>query len=148
MDLLLDTNIVIDHFGNRPGFVDDANKVFCIGAFGDANLWVAPQSLNDTFYILRKVLGAEAIQKAFAKSLTFLHVCPVSHDLYQRATDEAWPDMEDCLIALCAQEVKADYIVTRDAKGFSKSPIKAISPQEALELMRSKYGLEYDQVET
>ena len=42
---------------------------------------------------------------------------------------------------------KADYIVTRDAKGFSKSPIKAIGPQEALELMRSKYGLEYDQVE-
>ena len=145
MDLLLDTNVIIDHFGNRPGFVDASNKIFCMGAFGDANLWVSPQSLNDAFYILRKAAPAESIQAAFAKSLAFLRVCPAGQDLYQRATALAWPDMEDCLIALCAEDVKADFIVTRDANGFAQSPVKAATPGEIIELMSSKHGLEYDE---
>ena len=146
MDLLLDTNVVIDHFGNRTGFIDEANKVFSIGVFRDANLWVAPQSLNDAFYILRKALPANKIQEAFSKSLTYLHICPVSHDLYLKATDLAWSDLEDCLISLCAEEVHADYIVTRDAKSFAKSPVKTIEPSELIELMRSRYGLEYGEI--
>lgn len=144
MDLLLDTNVVIDHFGNRPGFVDDANQVFCMGAFGDVKLWVVPQSLNDAFYILRKVLSPAAIQDAFAKSLSFVNVCPVSHGTYARATQQAWSDMEDCLIALCAEDVNAQYIITRDKAGFVNAKVKAVEPKEIVAIMRDKYGLSYE----
>lgn len=147
MDLLLDTNVLIDHFGNRPGFVDGSNQVFCMGAFGDVKLWVAPQSLNDTFYILRKALSSSAIQEAFAKSLSYLNVCPVNHGMYLRAAQEAWPDMEDCLIALCAEEVHADYIVTRDTRGFEKAKVQAVDPKEVIAIMKDKYGLSYEWID-
>jgi predicted nucleic acid-binding protein len=45
-------------------------------------------------------------------------------------------DFEDALINQCASKVKADYIVTRNTKDFSKSTVEAISPQEFLKLVQ------------
>lgn len=40
---------------------------------------------------------------------------------YTNALRLGWDDLEDCLVALCAQSARADYLVTRDTKGFSRS---------------------------
>jgi hypothetical protein len=45
-------------------------------------------------------------------------------------------DFEDAVQSSCARRVKADYIITRNVKDFEKSPVPAILPSEALELLR------------
>lgn len=42
-------------------------------------------------------------------------------------------DFEDCLQDECAQEVSADYIVTRNVDDFKHSHVKAITPEEFLQ---------------
>ena len=143
MDLLLDTNILIDHFGNRNGFADDAHKVFAFALFGDATLWAMSSAFVNAFYILRKGRSPEDIQSAFQASYPYVKVCSAGAEDLANATSRQWRDLEDCLVAVCAEKLHADYIVTRDVKGFARSSVPAISPTELLERMRER-GITYD----
>jgi len=44
------------------------------------------------------------------------------------------PDYEDALVAVCADRINADYIVTRNIKDFKNSSVKAITPKDFLQL--------------
>lgn len=143
MDLFVDTNVLLDHFGSRPGFAENARKVLAMGLFGDARLWAAPQSFNDMFYILRKTMEPDAIQAAFAKAYSFVNICSIDADDMALAARRSWNDMEDCLIAVCADKVRARCIVTRDAKGFADASIEAVSPEELLARMEAERGISY-----
>ena len=46
-----------------------------------------------------------------------------------RAARLEWKDYEDCLVAICADKVKADYLITRDIKGFARSPVPVMRPE-------------------
>lgn len=61
----------------------------------------------------------------------------------ERAAHLGWDDLEDCLIALAAEKAGADYLITRDAKGFSRSAVPALSPDAWAALMREERGLDY-----
>ena len=51
------------------------------------------------------------------------------------ALDNAnFKDFEDCLQDECAAAVHADYIITRNAKDFMYSRVKAVTPEEFLKL--------------
>lgn len=39
-----------------------------------------------------------------------------------------WPDLEDFLIARCAENEGADYLITRDTKWFENSRVPALTP--------------------
>jgi predicted nucleic acid-binding protein len=49
--------------------------------------------------------------------------------------NENIPDFEDCLQTECAREYGAEYIVTRNIDDFKESAVKAITPEEYLELI-------------
>ena len=63
-----------------------------------------------------------------------------------RAAKLGWRDYEDCLIALAAEKVHADYVITRGAKGFLRSSVPPISPAAWLEKMECERGLAYGAV--
>lgn len=65
----------------------------------------------------------------------------------ERAARLGWDDFEDCLIALAAERVGADYLITRDAKGFARSTVPAVSPDAWLNVMREEHSLDYGEVQ-
>jgi predicted nucleic acid-binding protein len=146
MNLLLDTNVLIDYVGRREPFCKDATSIIAAGYFGDVKLWMAAQSATDVFYVLSKYANSADIQRLLAR--LYEVVTPVSltcADL-TRATQLLWPDYEDCLISLAANNCQADYIVTRDLRGFDRSCVPVISPANlAVELTQS--GITYGSVD-
>ena len=52
MNLLLDTNVIIDYLGRKEPFFDSAMKIVAAGFFGDATLWMSAGSAKDAFYVL------------------------------------------------------------------------------------------------
>ena len=44
MNLLLDTNVLIDYLGRKEPFFANAERIVAAGFFGDATLWMAAQS--------------------------------------------------------------------------------------------------------
>ena len=80
-----------------------------------------------------------------AKSLDHLQVSsPESNDFID-GLSSGWPDLEDFLIARCAQNEGAEYLITRDEKGFENSNVPALSPEQFFRMMKEEYGVIYDE---
>lgn len=68
MNLLLDTNILIDYLGRREPFFAQAERIVAAGFFGDATLWMAAQSPKDAFYVLERYASSQHIQQALLET--------------------------------------------------------------------------------
>lgn len=146
MKLFLDTNILIDYYAQRDPFFH-YSKLLCIASFfDDVELWASTQSFVDVEYILRKAIPAQTLRKMMASSLENLHTTsPTSKDLSEGLSAQ-WPDLEDFLIARCAENEGANYLITRDTKGFEKSAIPALTPEQFFTVMETEYGITYDEI--
>lgn len=148
MNLLLDTNVLIDYVGSREPFFDDAKKILAAGFFNYAKLWVSAQSIKDAYYVLSNYADQKHVQRALRRTLDVVAPVSLSAKDAVRGLYLEWDDYEDCLISLCAVAVKADFIITRDEKGFARSPIPVLAPDSWLELMKDEHNLEYNLVDS
>ena len=147
MRLFFDTNVLIDAFTRRPPDGDGVLRLAAMSALGDAEAWVSAKSYTDAFYVLAKEMGSEAVHDAFHESFEWLNVCSVDEADIKLATERRWGDFEDCLIAVGAEKVKADILVTRDLNGFLGSRTPAFTPQQLFDHLESRYGIVYDVVD-
>ena len=63
-----------------------------------------------------------------------LDVVPALKSDIKSALTSDFSDFEDAVQAACAKRAKADYIVTRNVRGFKHSPVPAIMPGDMLKL--------------
>jgi len=145
MVLILDNNIIIDFLTKRQPFAELAKKVVMLSVFGDADNYITVTMLTDIYYILQKDYGSQGAQDMIEENLGYLSLVGASADDAQWCLQQRWDDFEDCLVARCAENIKADFIVTRDKEGFTKSLVPSISPAELLELFESR-GITYHEV--
>ena len=129
MRITLDTNIILDILEKREPFFADSYLVL-LNALENGDLCMMPVSATtDIAYILRK---AEDVK---GKLLDFSFMVKLT-DVTTKDLDEAMkadmPDFEDALLAANAKHNKADCIITRNAKDYANSPIKAFTPAEFL----------------
>ena len=64
----------------------------------------------------------------------------------QVALRARWNDFEDCLVARCAEKIGADYIVTRNVKGFAASKVEAVTPEELFTRLEQQ-GFIYEEID-
>ena len=134
MDLMLDTNIVLDHIGRREPFYELSRRTCLLGIVGEARTFVSASMVTDLFYLLRKDFGSREAQRMIEEDLSFL-----------QALAQKWNDFEDCLVARCAKKAGADYIVTRNVKDFERSSVKAITPQQLFDELDAR-GVVYREI--
>lgn len=143
MRVLLDTNVLIDFFGKRAPFYQDAVKLKAAALFGDIEIWATANSFTDVFYILHKTHDSHAIQDMFIASKEILNICSVTSEVILSTAEKKWPDFEDCLIDTCAKNIRADYVLTRDKEGFSFSHTPISSPKEFFLEFEETTGISY-----
>ena len=147
MNLLLDTNIVIDYMGRQKPFFGNAERIIAAGYFGDATLWASAQSFKDAFFVLSHYVDAARVQAAMLKLLEIVNPVDLTGSDITRAAKLQWDDLEDCLIAVAAAKANADYIITRGRKGFERSMIPTLTPREWLREARETRNLAYGAIE-
>ncbi len=147
MRVLLDTNVLIDLYTQRPPDGDIAQRLLAMREFGDAELWVSAKSFTDVFYVLHRSYNSDFIQNAFEESYQWLEICSIDASDIQLATSRRWEDFEDCLVDICAEKIKADYLLTRDESGFCNAHVPVITPSKFFNLLQEDYGLIYDIVD-
>jgi len=132
--LLIDTNIIIDYLADRTPFAADSERVIgmCIDEYAEG--FLTASSVTDIYYIMRKVTGREKALIKIRQLLEILDVVSVGKSEILKAMELDIPDFEDALAAVCAERIKADYIVTRNTKDFKNAFVKAVTPKD---LMRS-----------
>ena len=132
MKIVLDTNVILDVLANREPFADDSEAVLaaCNGSQFEAA--ITANTVTDIAYVLHKHLDRTSIKAALLGLLELVSVIEVNQGNCVGAFDLPVRDFEDALLAHCAKGWGADYIVTRNKKDFSVSPIEAITPPEFL----------------
>ena len=135
MRILADTNVIIDYMMLRDTFGADAGKIIEACQEGTVQGAIAAHSVTDIFYILRKEFSLAERRQMLLDLFEIFHVEGIGiHKLKRALQNENFSDFEDCLQTECALSFGADYIVTRDKKGFSFSPIPCVTPAQFCEL--------------
>jgi predicted nucleic acid-binding protein len=133
MVVLIDTNIILDHLILRSPYMDIASTVFQYCFQKKCDGYVAPHSITNIFYILRKQFSFDERKRMLLGLCDFIEIAGVQkRQLIDALNDETFDDLEDCLQSECAKAVNADYIITRNIDDFTGSSIPAILPEDFL----------------
>jgi len=130
MKVLLDTNVIVDNLAVREPFHKNANAIFNLIVEERITGYVNTSGITDIYYILSKIFDDTANRAKIRVILNLLQPVEVTKEDCLIALDSPMPDFEDALVAVCADKVDIDYIVTRDEE-FLKNP-NTISPSDFL----------------
>ena len=133
--LLIDTNVVLDLLvDNRPQHAEAMRVAELCNGGGDLGL-IAPMTLKDAYYIIARRESEAAARAGVRLAMGLFVIAPLGPEECDRSLHSDEPDFEDGLIRACAELNGVDYILTRDTRAFCRSPVKALSCAEYLELV-------------
>ena len=131
MKVLLDTNVVIDWLTDRMPFADASSDAIAFSV-DRGIVYITATVITDIFYIIRKSDGIDAAKTAITKILEILKIASVDEVDIRAAKDSLFEDFEDAVQFICAKNLSADYIITRNTADFEHSTIPALSPEDFL----------------
>lgn len=147
MKVLFDTCVVVDILG-KTRFFKDAFSAYDVALFKKMDVCLSVSSTTDIVYILasrgfatRK--DARAVSGALFRQFDVLDNTASDARL---ASESAMSDYEDALIAYAAARSGVDFIITRNVRDFTLSPVPALTPEAFVELYKPTC-LEYEEVE-
>ena len=132
MNILLDTNVVLDVLLNRAPWVAEASAVWDAHRDGRVSAHLAAFALPTIFYIVRKQNDLTRAHDGVRVCLETLEIAPVERSTLELARSQPLSDYEDNLQIACAIEAQLRAIVTRNPADFAKSPVPALTPAELL----------------
>lgn len=132
--VLIDTNIFIDVLQDRIPFTDNSQAVIGLLTQKKIKGAVGAHSITNLWYILRKTHSDEERRNYILSLFEIFDVISIDKNRLVAALEKSdFKDFEDCLQDECAYAINADYIITRNAKDFESSMVKALTPEEFLE---------------
>ena len=127
---LLDVNVVLDVLASREAFVGDAEKVLRLVESGRIEGLLAAHTVTTLHFLLLRDLGKARAKKVLDDLLKITRIVAVDDGRIRHALAMNWGDFEDAVQAACAEHAEADYLVTRDKKGFKRSAVRVVTPAE------------------
>jgi len=130
MKVLFDTNVILDFLLDRKPFAEEATKLFQNVEDGQLKGYVAAITLNNLFYIIRKLKGREVADDAVRRIIHGMVICKVDRQTFELALQLNFKDFEDAIQMSCALEQELEIIVTRNIQDFSSSEIRILLPKQ------------------
>lgn len=136
MKVLVDTNIIIDALTGREPFKEVAEQIFLIAANQIEDMFITASSATDIYYLIRKYLhNTEQSKNIMSNLFQLFGILDVTANDCQDALLVEMKDYEDAVISCCAKRSQMDYIITRNIKDYKYSKIKAIVPDDFIQLI-------------
>lgn len=123
--ILIDTDVLLDVALKREPHAGASVAVLRWAEQEAGSGHLAWHSLANTAYVLKG-----DTRRFLLELLEFLEVVETSTEAAQRALKLPRGNVDDALQAAAAIACGAEYIVTRNVRDYSRSPVRAISPTE------------------
>ena len=136
MDLLIDTNIILNLVFQRDGYEKDAELLKKISKKGYM-AYITASTVTDLFYIIRKSLhDTEATYSTMEYIFKLVNVLGVLPEDITDAFQCRWKDFEDCVQYTTAINNNINYVITENVKDYKESSEHiVITPEEFIGLM-------------
>ncbi|MBQ5907229.1 MAG: PIN domain-containing protein [Treponema sp.] len=141
MEVLIDTNIILDWFLKRNVFYESSKTVLNKCWFGNIKSFITVHSLCDIYYLIGNKFSVEEKKKLIQFLLSRSEIIEEDYNCVKAFVDyDFYDDLEDCLQIQCAQNLKLNFIITRNVKDFRNSTVQAVTPEQFLEMNDKEYG--------
>ncbi len=134
--IFIDTNVIIDFLANRIPFSDYAAILFQLAKDNKIKIHISAISLNNTYYILRKVTSHKKALSLISEIEDYVGVQETNRTIIRKAIKSDFNDFEDAIQYYSAIQIgNIDIITTRDLKDFKKSELPVLSPETTVKLL-------------
>ena len=130
--ILLDTDVLIDIALDRRPHSEPASELLDRIERGAHSAYVAWHTVSNFYYLVASSRGGTNARDFIVDLTRFVEVAPTDTQALHYAAELPMADFEDAMQVAAARSCGARCIVTRNIKDFARSPIPAITPQEAL----------------
>ncbi len=130
--ILLDTDVLIDIALDRRPHSDPASELMDRIEHGAESAYIAWHSISNLYYIVAPARGGVSARDFIVELTRFVAVATTDTEAIRYAAELPMTDFEDAMQVAAARACGARHIVTRNVRDYERSPIRAVSPQEAL----------------
>ena len=136
MQVLIDTNVILDVLLNREQFVDAAVTILKLSE-DEVQKFVSASAVTDIYYMAYQELrDKQFVRELLKKLLSIIHVACVSEENILTALDSNWSDFEDSVQNAVAESQNYDAVITRNKNDYKKSMLNVFSPNEFLDYLQ------------
>ena len=135
MDILVDTNVILNMVFKRTGY-EEAVQMFREIRGRDISAFITASTVTDLFYIIRKEThDTDNTYVIMGDIFKLVGILSVTDEDIQFAFKQKWKDFEDCVQFTTAKNNQIDYIITVNHKDYEDSSIAVVLPEEYIELL-------------
>ena len=131
--ILLYTDVLIDVALERHPHSGPASELLDRIERGAESACIAWHTVSNFHYIVAPSYGATGSREFIVELTRFVSVANTNTEGIRYAAGLPMSDFEDAMQVAAARACGARHIVTRNVRDYARSPIPAISPQEALD---------------
>jgi len=125
--ILFDTNVILDVILDRAPFILASSAAWAAAEHREP--FLAAHALTTIHSLIQRDRGAKIARDAIADLVTVYRVAAVDEAVVRRAISMDIRDFEDAITASAAESAGCEVIVTRDPRGFARSPIPFLTPE-------------------
>jgi predicted nucleic acid-binding protein len=133
---LFDTNIILDVLLERDPHFNASAEAWVLIEDGLTKGMLSAHAVTTLHYLIGKEGGNAKARKIISELLSVFEVAAVDRKVIDDALKLNFSDFEDAVTAAAAQSSGCNCIVTRDPKGFRASPVRCLTPEAAIPLLR------------
>ena len=128
--VFIDTNILLDVVLHREDFYKQSALIWSECEYKKVQGYVSGISLNNMYYVLRKMVTPEVALEYVRLVLDIFTVVPIDESILRLAANLPQKDFEDAIQLFSAVQIKADCLVTRDVSHFLSNFMPIVSPEK------------------
>ena len=130
--MLLDTDVLIDVALDRLPHSGPASELLNRIESGSERACIAWHSVSNLYYLVAPARGGTSTRDFIVELVRFVPVAATDTEAVRYAAALPMIDFEDAMQVAAARTCGARSIVTRNIGDYERSPIRAVTPQEAL----------------
>ncbi|MCY4583624.1 MAG: PIN domain-containing protein [Chloroflexi bacterium] len=134
--ILLDTDVLLDVALRRQPHAVTSVELLNRFQRGEQRVFLAWHTVSNLFYLMNRAQRGASARDFILGLMRFVQVAPAGTEAVRYAASLPMADFEDAMQVAAARACGAEYIVTRNLSDFERSPIPAVTPQEALARLR------------
>lgn len=133
--ILLDTDVLVDvAIDRRPFAASSSDLLDRLERFPGSGA-IAWHTASNFYYLVARAQGDGSARDFIAELIRFLMVAQTDTEALRYAASLSMLDFEDAMQVAAARSCGATHIVTRNLRDYVRSPIPAITPQEAISVL-------------
>jgi predicted nucleic acid-binding protein len=133
--ILVDTNVVLDVLLDRHPHVSASAAIWAAIESQIVKGLLSAHAVTTIHYLIRRQLGETKAKRTIGAMLQVFEVAAIDGAVLAEALQLHFADFEDAVTSAAAKAAGCDWIVTRDARGFRGSAVRALTPEALAPLL-------------